>query len=215
MYKSIFVLMALILLPASALAQGNGMIHALDGKVWINGVAADKNSDIHFGDQIITAGLSQVTISLDGSVYRIASSSKLTLPEGREEVSVGLLYGAFLAVFRRNIPKTVRTRTAVMGVRGTGIYLSERDRETYLCACYGDIDFIDAMNEGNQGHVHATYHQVVTLDHESRVFNSEQLMLEHTDADLFELEAIAGRAPPETFSASYQNDNIFELKVTQ
>ena len=188
-----------LLSPMAVFAQADGEIHELEGKVWVNGKLANLETEIHFGDQVMTGGLSHVVIKLDGSVYRIANSSKLTLPEGKENVSLNFLYGAFLAVFRHDVHKTIHTRAAILGVRGTGLYLSDRGNETHLCACYGDIDFFDASNPENKRHIHAEYHHLASLDHKTGKFKTNLRMTGHTDEDLFVLEELVGRTPPETF----------------
>jgi len=211
MYKKVLVFVFFTMTPALVMAAGDGKIHAIYGKVWVNGKSADKSTNIHFGDQVITAGLSRVTLSLDGSVYRIASSSKLTLPQGSENIALKFLYGAFSAVFRRRVQKTIYTNTAVLGVRGTGIHMSSRKQETYLCTCYGDIDFVDALDESNQAHIHAAHHNAIVFKHDSREIIGNQAMLDHVDEDLFALEALADRTPPETFLAGQEFLNRLSL----
>ena len=201
MMKKIMMLIVAFIFPLVAHA-GDGLIQSLEGKVWVNGKLADTSTEIHFGDSVMTGGLSHVTILLDGNVYRIANSSKLTLPENRKEITLDMIYGAILAVFRHDAHKTIFTPTAVLGVRGTGLYLSERDEETHLCACYGDIEFADAANPQHQKHIHAEYHQIVVLDHESGEFSINQKMVGHSDENLHELEKMADRTPPVSFVAA-------------
>ncbi len=203
----VVMFIVVLLSPMAVFAQGDGEIHELEGKVWVNGKPASMETEIHFGDLIMTGGLSHVVIKLDGSVYRVANSSKLRLPEGKENISLQFLYGAFLAVFRHNTHKTIHTRAAILGVRGTGLYLSDRGDETYLCACYGDIDFLDAKKPENQRHIHAEYHHQVSLDHKTGKFKEKVRMVGHNDEDLFVLEELAGRTPPETFRVERKTFN--------
>lgn len=207
MFQTIIALVIFLIIPITAQAAGGGTIYNLHGKVWINGQEADRHTPIHFGDKILTGTKSRITIELDGSVYRMTGRSRLTLPEGSKNIALHLLYGKLLAVFRHNSHKTIYTSTAVLGVRGTGIYLNSEHDQTYLCTCYGDIDLTDRDNEKYQAHVHATHHNAIVFDHDSRQVKGNQPMLEHVDADLFELEALASRTPPKRFETIDKSGN--------
>ena len=190
-----FLIFALLLL-CFALPQANaetvtGKIHRLQGHVWVNGIEADRQTPIHFGDRILTGVNSRVILSLDQNVYSIHSRSALKLPEQSKNFTLKVLYGAFLAAFRHDTHKTIETQTAVLGVRGTGLYIDTEQPQPYLCLCYGDVD--------HQGtHIHADYHKAVTINRQSGALTGSS-MLGHTDDELRELEALVGRTPPASF----------------
>ena len=184
--------------PAHAEAE-TGRIHNLQGQVWINGVAANRQTPIHFGDRILTGANSRVTLSLDENIYTIHSRSALKLPEQSKNFTLKVLYGAFLAAFRHDTHKTIQTQTAVLGVRGTGLYLDTEQPQLYLCLCYGDID-----HDGT--HIHADYHKAVNIDRQSGAL-TESTMLGHSDDELRELEALVGRTPPTSFIKENRANN--------
>lgn len=196
--KKIVFLFSLILMPAVA-GAAEGRIHQLLGNAWINGKPAMAQSAIHFGDKILTGAGSSVTIVLDENVYRLGPRALFTLPRVDARGVMRLFYGAVLAVFRHQSVKTIFTPTSVLGVRGTGLYLDAGSRETYLCLCYGDVDFSDNENPANSVAIHADYHQAVIFEHDSREIRRGNSIDGHADAELFELEALAGRTPPAAF----------------
>ncbi|MDX8387618.1 MAG: FecR domain-containing protein [Ghiorsea sp.] len=172
-----------------------------------------KNASVGFGDEVLTGSYGRIGIRLDDNAYRIGSRSRLKLPKEKRGFTLNLFFGSVLAVFRHDTQKTIRTPTAVLGVRGTGIYLSVGNKETYLCTCYGDIDFVDHENENNTAHIHAKHHNAITFNHGSGVFSVSQPLLNHISGDLYNLEAIAGRVSPETFTPenSIESSVVFDL----
>ncbi len=44
-----------------------------------------------------------------------------------------------LSVFGKGRTR-VETKTAVLGVRGTGVYIEAEPERTYICVCYGKIE---------------------------------------------------------------------------
>ena len=104
--------------------------------------------------QMISSGLVPLGAEIDTS----AENSRLIIrtPDGRilrfsEGVAkyknpslVEVIKGKFFA-FIKNVPKErkdfkVRTRTAVMGVRGTKFLVLEEEKQSYLCVCEGVVD---------------------------------------------------------------------------
>lgn len=204
--KKIVFLLGLIMVPAVA-GAAEGRIHQLLGQAWINGKPAMTQSAIHFGDKILTGAGSSVTIVLDENVYRLGPRALFTLPRIDARGVMRLFYGAMLAVFRHRSDKRIYTPTTVLGVRGTGLYLDAGYRETYLCLCYGDVDFTDNENAANSVVIHADYHQAVIFDHNSREIRRGNSIDGHADGDLFELEALAARTPPATFMPGNASQN--------
>ena len=191
---------------SSAFAADEGVIYDFKGPVLINGKLASKSSPITFGDEIITGSRGRISLRLDGNVYRVGNRSHLKLPETTKNFTLNFFFGSVLAVFRSDTPKTIQTLTSVLGVRGTGLYLNVDSEQTFLCTCYGDIEFKDKENEGNVRHIHGEYHNIVALNHQTRTF-STQAMKGHKTSDLFELEALANRTPPPTFTIEHEKNN--------
>ena len=206
MYQSVLIIVVVMFLPFSAFAA-DGKISSLQGNAWINGKPVHAGSTVHFGDHVLTGARASITIILDENVYRLGKRASLTLPTVEKRGKLSLLYGALVAVFRHHSHKTIYTGTAVLGVRGTGFYLNSKFDETYLCLCYGDVDLADAENLNKQAHIHAEHHNAVVFDHQTLEIRGNQPMLDHQDVGLFELEALAGRVPPETFRAEMKKGN--------
>jgi hypothetical protein len=205
MFKIYFITLSLFFV-SPAFAAGDGVIFDIQSPVLVNGKIATTDTPIHFGDDIITGSRGRISIRLAGNVYRVGTSSHLKLPETTKNFTLNFFFGSILAVFRHDTRKTVRTRTAVLGVRGTGLFLNIDKQQTYLCTCYGDVEFQDQENKNNIRHIHSEYHNIIALNHESRTFTSES-MKGHQTSDLFELESEVERAPPATFKVEHERNN--------
>jgi len=205
MLKAIIFILSIMYI-STAMAAGDAVIYNFKPPILVNGKLASKHTPISFGDEILTGDKAQIVLKLDGSVYRMGSRTRLKLPETTEKFSLNIFFGSVLAVFKRNTPKTIYTNTAVLGVRGTGLFLHVDNQQTYLCTCYGDIDFADVNQPKQAVHIHGEYHQVVALNHQTHRF-SKPAMVGHVSQDLFDLEALADRTPPTTFAADFHANN--------
>ena len=90
----------------------------------------------------------------------------------------------------------MRTLTAVIGIRGTGVYLETDSEKTYVCTCYGtshlQVKDVPEISE-----------TVTTLHHDQpRFIYSGKKRIEfapvinHSDQELILLERLVGRIPP-------------------
>ena len=118
------------------------------------------------------------------------------LDRKKNEISgFNLRSGAILSVFARN-KRTLRTLSALIGIRGTGVYIETDSDKTYVCTCYGTsyMQVIDSpeINE-----------TVTTLYHDQprSIFSREKRIdhapvINHSDQELILLERLVGRVPP-------------------
>ena len=118
------------------------------------------------------------------------------LDRKKNEISgFNLRSGAILSVFARN-KRTLRTLSALIGIRGTGVYIETDSDKTYVCTCYGTsyMQVIDSpeINE-----------TVTTLYHDQprSIYSREKRIdhapvINHSDQELILLERLVGRVPP-------------------
>jgi len=150
---------------------------------------------------ISTSSSGSVIFTIGKDAFLIRGNSLLELkPEIREgkqnEISgFNLVSGAILSVFAKK-KITLRTPTAVVGIRGTGVYLETDSEKTYVCTCYGTshLQLKDApeINE-----------TVSTIHHDQPrfLFSREKRIepapvINHYDQELILLERLVGRIPP-------------------
>jgi len=101
-----------------------------------NGVPVPSDASISTGSD----GSAIFVIGRDAFLMRGSSRVELkpNLLNGKQNEISGfnIRSGAILSVFARK-KRTLRTLSALIGIRGTGVYLETDSSKTYVCTCYG------------------------------------------------------------------------------
>ena len=183
-------------LAASRRLQGK--ILELSGDVFINKNLATPSSIIRSGDQVTTAFNGRIVFSMAQDVYLLQAGSSLELvsQDGAIISGLRLLTGGLLSVFgSRNSQTKIYTRTATIGIRGTGVYLNSQPDKLYFCTCYGKTELDLGHNHVEQ--IEAKQHNA--FDVTGTTANSMKMLAtevkNHTDDELRLLEKYAGRIP--------------------
>ena len=181
-------------------AQG---IHELEGDVRVNGKPARVGLTIQPGDVVETGSDSMVVFLAGDDVFLLRDNTRLAVSGDRETAENGALdylkvaNGKVLSVFGRG-RKGIRTDTAVIGVRGTGLYLEARSTHTYICACYGKVEMAALAAPDDRIQVSTRHHEqprYIYAGGRERLIGPAPMM-NHTDDELIFLESLAGRKPP-------------------
>ena len=160
-----------------------------------DGVQVPSDASISTG----SAGSAVFVINRDAFLIRGNSRVELKpdLLNGKQNEISGfnLRSGSILSVFARK-KRTLRTLSAVIGIRGTGVYLETDSSKTYVCTCYGtsylQVEDAPEINE-----------TVTTLHHDQPrfIYSGEKRIdpapvINHSDQELILLERLVGRVPP-------------------
>ena len=181
-------------------AQG---IHELEGDVRVNGEPARVGLVIQSGDVVETGPDSMVVFLAGDDVFLLRDNTRLAVSGGPESTENGAIdylkiaNGKVLSVFGRG-RKGIRTDTAVIGVRGTGLYIEARSTHTYVCACYGKVEMAALAAPDNRIQVSTRHHEqprYIYAGGRDRLIGPAPMM-NHTDDELIFLESLAGRKPP-------------------
>lgn len=178
-------------------------IFELQGEVLVDGKQATLATHIKANAYIETRSNSFIIFRVGKDAHILRENSQMQL-EGTNVLEAGLhlITGKLLSVFgKREKGKThnLRTSTATIGIRGTGVYAESDEEKSYLCTCYGSTN-IQSIIEPQQAEI------VTTTHHDAPRFilkNPEQGKLiipapvfNHTDEELALIEAIVGRESP-------------------
>lgn len=189
--------------PAAAMSEkqySQGM-QKIEGEVKINGRIAGIGDPVKPGDVIATGEKSLAIFVSGDSAYLLRENTRLELKMEGDDQNRGdllrLLKGGVLGVMGRG-RKRFETKTAVVGVRGTGLYLTSEPHRTYLCTCYGEVELMAKAEPKALVRLKTTHHEQPRVIYDSGV---ERLiekgpMIDHTDAELILLESLVGRKPP-------------------
>ena len=174
-----------------------GIIHELSGDVFINKTTAGLSSTIQSGDRITVGYGGRLVFSMAEDSYLLQEGSSLELVshDGLVISGLSLLTGGLLSVFgKRSAPTTIYTRTATIGIRGTGVYLNSQPEKLYFCNCYGKTDLNFG---GHHEHIASTHHNAfdVTGRTDRAMSMTATQVVGHTDDELRLLEQYSGRKP--------------------
>jgi hypothetical protein len=170
----------------------------VQGEVRVNGEPARQGMEIRRGDSLVTGANGEALFVIDRDAMLVRGNSSLSLAGD----TLRVVTGAVLSVFASGQRKRIETSTAVIGIRGTGVYVEAEPARTYVCTCYGETE-LAARDDPAAVEVLRTRHHEQPRYIMAR--GSPQMLMvapviNHTDAELVLLESLVGRRPP--FAAS-------------
>ena len=185
-------------LAAGRLEKG---VYRVRGDVRVNGAAAKEGMDIKAGDRIATGANGELVFVIDRDAMLVRANSRVEVEGSAGALMISglrIVTGAVLSVFSPGKPKQLRTVTATIGIRGTGIYVEAQDDRTYVCTCYGIADLAAAGDPAARETIRTGHHEqpryVMAKGAPQMLMGAP--MLNHTDAELILLESLVGREPP-------------------
>lgn len=191
--------LALYLPVSDAGKRLTGVIHELEGDVFINKRIANQSSSIQAGDRLSVAYGGRLVFSMGEDSYLLQEGTSLEVASKDNSVVSGLrlLTGGLLSVFgKRDTTTRIYTHTATIGIRGTGVYLNSQPDNLYFCTCYGQTDL--HLGHNHDEHIQSTHHNAfnITGKSEKSMTMIATEVIGHTDDDLRLLERYSNRKPP-------------------
>src|SRR5258706_8321566 len=125
-----------LLVVRDALAQGRMEkgIYRVRGDVRVNGEPAKEGAQLRAGDSIASGADGEIVFVVNRDAMLVRRDANVSLlADGLRAVT-----GAVLSVFASGQRKQIVTGTAVIGIRGTGVYLEAEQDPPYVFACYGE-----------------------------------------------------------------------------
>jgi len=187
---------AALLLVQEALAQGRleKGVYRLRGDVHVNGANAQQGGELRPGDTVRTQAGGEIVFVSQRDSFLVRQNSEVSL------VANGLrvVTGAVLSVFAPGERKEIRTATAVIGIRGTAVYIEAEASRTYACTCYGEAVLTPIAQPAAAETVRTTHHEspryIMASGAPQMVMPAP--LINHTDAELILLESLVGRKVP-------------------
>jgi len=184
-------------LAAGSLEKG---VYRVRGDVRVNGEPAREGMDLHAGDVIVTGSDSELVFVAGKDAFMVRANTRLELEGTAGALVLGglrIVTGAVLSVFTPGEPKTLRTATATIGIRGTGIYVHAEEDRTYACTCYGEAELASAGDPAAREVVRTTHHDQprYIMGTGAPMMLMMAPIIDHTDAELILLEGLVGRRP--------------------
>ncbi|MBX9905896.1 MAG: hypothetical protein K2Y31_16215 [Burkholderiales bacterium] len=185
---------ALLAFPGAVMAAQLGEVM---GELYVNGFRAPPGTKIKAGDSVLTGPETKVSFAVGQDAFMMRPLTSLQIDGSTLISGLRVLTGGLLAVFGRGAERTIRTATLTAGIRGTGIYVEASSIMSYFCTCYGEVDlecvtYQSRLNVKTKNHAaHFIYGKV---DSGRSIVKAP--VVNHTNAELAELEKMVGRTSP-------------------
>lgn len=174
-------------------------IYRLQGAVRVNGAAADETTLITVGDVVETGADGMVIFVIGSDVFMVKADSRYEVQGSNGVVHLcRLVTGAVLQVFGKGA-RRLETREAVIGIRGTAVYMEARPEESYVCTCYGVADLSARADPQVRETVRTVHHESprwFRRGADGRPVIEPAPVINHTDDELILLESLVRRTPP-------------------
>jgi len=132
------------------------------GDVKVDGHKANPYTFVSSQSSIETGSNSHIIFAVGEDAFVLRSNSKMHLKGGTDFLSeIRIISGQLLSVFGRRPDSNqlqLKTSTATIGIRGTGVYVEAEDKKTYACCCYGSIE-TSAISTNETETVTAPHHR--------------------------------------------------------
>jgi hypothetical protein len=182
----------------------------LEGDVKVNGQKATEETLIQPNDTVQTGEKSQAIFVVGKDAFILRSNSELKLTgTGILLTNMRLLTGKLLSVFGKRGPNETRlsmvSRTATIGIRGTGVYMESEPDLTYLCTCYGVTSMTSTEDPSSQETIASKHHDApryIVKDGAKGERIRPAPVINHEDIELLLIEELVGRTPPFSVSDS-------------
>lgn len=184
------------------LADGKS-IYDLQGTVKVDGKKATMDTFIKANALIETGSNSFVIFAVGKDAHILRENSRMQL-SGKNLVEDGLrlITGKAMSVFGKRAKgqtHTIKTTTATIGIRGTGVYTESYNDRSYVCTCYGSTQIRDNQGGKSQESITSKHHDAprfILADGPPDKLIIPAPMINHTDEELMIVEAIVGRETP-------------------
>lgn len=185
-------------------------IYDIRGEVLVDNRMATLDTKITPTSTIKTGANGQLIFVVGKDAFILRENSQLVLEGGNLLVTnLRLITGKILSVFGKRTPQQrlgIKTVTATIGIRGTGIYVESDPEQSYVCTCYGLADLLANNDKQSHERVETQHHDAprYILTNAPAGQNIQPApVINHSDDELALIEALVGRSVPFSFTGNY------------
>lgn len=164
------------------------------GAVTIDGKLAVRGQTLQPGQTIVTGPASDTVFVIGSHAFYQRENSSFTFETSPVTTTLRYLSGKILSVFGKGRTNLV-TKTATIGIRGTGAYIESEEERTYFCLCYGRAVVTPKSNPEMRRTIRTRHHESPIYIGTKEVMSAAPV-INHTDAELVMLENTVNRWPP-------------------
>lgn len=175
----------------------------IKGDVKVNKQPASLDSIVTTKDIVSTGSNSHAVFVVGKDAFILRSNSAMEIEGSAVINSLRLFSGKVLSVFGHRTSREklhMRSSTATIGIRGTGVYMEADPEKTYLCTCYGVTDLYSNVDKNARIRVKAQHHDapkyILAKASQQGKLIVPGPMINHTDMELALVEELVGREVP-------------------
>ena len=156
----------------------------------MNGKPAAKGAPVAAGDVVETGNGARAIYIIGDNAFLQRQNSRVEFGN-TIETFLRIVTGGLLSVFGKG-SRELTTPVATIGIRGTGCYIEADQSKAYFCLCFGAVD-LRPIN-GQPASYETTHHEKPLWIEDGKTRSAG--VVNHTDAEVIMLEALAGRRSP-------------------
>ena len=185
-------------LAADAVGKGVARVR---GDARINGKPAKQGMEVKPGDVVATGRGAELVAVIGRDAFLVRADSRIEFQGRATQLVVSglrVVTGELLSVFAPDGGRRIETRTASIGIRGTGVYVESDRMRTYVCTCYGEAELVPVDDPKEAETVRTTHHDQPRYIYPKGMprMIEKAPVINHTDAELILLESLVGRKVP-------------------
>jgi hypothetical protein len=168
------------------------------GDITVNSATANLETKIEPGDVVETGPDSQMIFVVNKDAFLLRADSQIRIPSNMKGGSYALEKGKSLGVFASR-QMGIRTPSAVISIRGTGVYVETEPEVSYVCTCYGLTEMGPTDDPSIRETVEAEHHDApkyILADPNARNRITPAPFKNHDDQELLLIETLVGRSTP-------------------
>lgn len=172
-------------------------IYQMKGDVRVNNVAATLDTLIGSDDVVETFDRSYVIFVVSKDAFILRSDSRMKLPAPVAASSFHLDRGKLLSVLASRRTQ-ITTPSAIIGIRGTGIYVESEPDRSYVCTCYGESE-LKTEDQSTREIILSEHHDApryILADKSLASRIQPAPFKNHEDIELLLIETLVGRTTP-------------------
>ncbi len=175
----------------------------IKGEVRVNDRPVVEGDPVAFGDTVSTGPDGYAVFVVGRDAFMLQENARMEITKGPDKtakkkgvVVLRVAAGRVLSVFGDGSKRFI-TNTAVVGIRGTAVYVEIEARRTYVCPCYGTT-VVASRHTGKQEQLRTRHHEEPRYIYDTASGGRIEPgpVKNHTDEELIHIESLVGRIPP-------------------
>ena len=157
-----------------------------------------KNQNIPIDSILKTGPSSSLLFVIDKDAFLLRENTSIKLNHHKNKkrlVGFEINNGGILSVFSKNERK-IRTPSALIGIKGTALYLEVDLEKSYICTCYGTTLIQVKKDLTIKETVKTNHHDEPRYIYSNKDIIEKAPVINHTDLELIMLEELVFRKPP-------------------